>query len=225
MGSQGPGNADPEASRSPENRDPETQDTDAQGPGFEASGSRNPNIRVPENGTPYPHTPHSPQESPDDGRTQSSRKRRRRKTEPHREDVERVCAHLADKVEENGSKRPTITNEWRREARLLLDEKRPIPVTVDRVINAIDWATADHFWHRNILSMPKLRKQWERLRLDRKAELEGKPRQNGHASTSSKPIPRNEQCPRHRGQPGGTRDDGEPKCGQCRAETRGRRTS
>lgn len=209
---QGPGNTDAEPSQGPENRDAENRGVGVQGPGNTSSGSRISTVRVPETGTPSPHTPQPPQENVErSSSTPKKRQRSPRKAEPYREDVERICVYLADKVEANGSKRPTITHEWRREARLLLDEKRPIPVTVDRVINAIDWATADHFWHRNVLSMPTLRKQWERLRLARKAEMEGKPQRNGQASNSPRPIPATERCEKH---PSYRRD----RCGPCRSE-------
>lgn len=82
---------------------------------------------------------------------------------PTRADVERICRHLADKIEENGSKRPTITKEWRRQARLLLDKDKR---TVEQVIKAIDWCQASAFWRPNIMSMPKLREQYDRLRLE-----------------------------------------------------------
>ncbi|WP_445396488.1 hypothetical protein ACSMX9_22720 [Streptomyces sp. LE64] len=82
--------------------------------------------------------------------------------EPQRDDVERVCAHLADRIEQNGSKRPTITKTWRTAARLLLDRDGR---TEDQVHAAIDWCQDSDFWRANILSMVKLRKQYDTLRL------------------------------------------------------------
>lgn len=79
-----------------------------------------------------------------------------------RPDVEQICAHLADKIEANGSKRPTITPRWRTDARLLLDRDGR---TVAQVIKAIDWCQSDEFWRANVLSMASLRKQYDRLRL------------------------------------------------------------
>jgi hypothetical protein len=79
-----------------------------------------------------------------------------------RADVAEICSHLADRVEENGSKRPAVTKAWRDSARLLLDKDGR---TVEQVKRAIDWCQADDFWRANILSMPTLRKQYERLRL------------------------------------------------------------
>ena len=37
--------------------------------------------------------------------------------------------------------------------------------TVDQIMRCIDWCQADEFWRSNILSMPKLRKQFDQLRL------------------------------------------------------------
>jgi len=87
--------------------------------------------------------------------------------EPIREDVERLCAHLAEWVERNGSKRPNIGKTWRREARLLLDvDKR----TERQVRNMIDWCQKDPFWHSRILSMPKLREKYDQMRLQASAQ-------------------------------------------------------
>ncbi|MDX3214543.1 hypothetical protein PV318_03155 [Streptomyces sp. ME02-6991-2B] len=83
-------------------------------------------------------------------------------TQPVRDDVERLCTHLADRIEANGSKRPTIGQTWRTAARLLLDRDGR---TEDQVHAAIDWCQADPFWRSNVLSMPTLRKQYDRLRL------------------------------------------------------------
>lgn len=79
-----------------------------------------------------------------------------------RPDVEALCQHLADRIETNGSKRPTITKRWRTSARLLLDVDGR---TTDQVHAAIDWCQNDDFWRSNILSMPKLREKYDQLRL------------------------------------------------------------
>lgn len=81
---------------------------------------------------------------------------------PIREDVEHICKTLADAVEANGSKRPTVTKQWRNEGRLLLDKDGR---TVAQVLVAIEWCQGDDFWRSNIMSMPTLRKQYDRLRL------------------------------------------------------------
>jgi hypothetical protein len=88
-----------------------------------------------------------------------------------RGEVEELCRVLADRIESNGSKRPAITKAWRDSCRLLLDKDlvRPeypdLPRRVRAVRACIDWCQRDEFWRANILSMPTLRKQFDRLRL------------------------------------------------------------
>lgn len=82
--------------------------------------------------------------------------------ESPRDDVERVCQHLADAVEANGSKRPHVSDRWRTEARRLIDLDGRTP---DQIIRAIDWCQSDAFWRANVLSMPKLREKYDQLRL------------------------------------------------------------
>jgi hypothetical protein len=79
-----------------------------------------------------------------------------------RPDVERLCDHLADRVEANGSKRPAVGKRWRDAARLMLDTDGR---TEQQVHNAIDWCQSDEFWRSNVLSMPKLREKYDQLRL------------------------------------------------------------
>jgi len=81
---------------------------------------------------------------------------------PPREDAERLCAHLADRIEANGSRRPAVTAKWRDAARLMLDKDGR---TEQQAHDAIDWCQADEFWRANILSMPKLREKYDQLRL------------------------------------------------------------
>jgi len=80
----------------------------------------------------------------------------------HRADVEEACSLLADLVEANGSKRPTITTRWRDAARLMLDRDGR---TLDQILAAIRWSQNDEFWRANIRAMPKLREQYDTLRL------------------------------------------------------------
>jgi len=79
-----------------------------------------------------------------------------------RDDVERLCTHLADRVTANGSKRPRITKAWRTSARLLMDADGR---TEDQVHRAIDWCQDSEFWRSNILSMPTLREKYDQIRL------------------------------------------------------------
>jgi hypothetical protein len=106
--------------------------------------------------------------------------RSRSSSEPPREDAERLCQHLADSIAANGSKRPSITKRWRDAARLLIDNDGR---TEEQVMAAIDWSQKDEFWHRNILSMPTLRQQYDRLRLAWQAEQRKKSRPNGRQPT------------------------------------------
>ena len=81
---------------------------------------------------------------------------------PPRADVDRLCDHLASRIEANGSKRPAVTKKWRDACRLMLDNDGR---TEQQVRAAIDWCQDDEFWRGNILSMPKLREQYDRLRM------------------------------------------------------------
>lgn len=110
------------------------------------------------------------------GTTTSKPKRtRKKKTEPHREDVERVCNYLAEWIVKNGSKRPTITNEWRAEARRMIDIDKRSLEDIQRVIR---WSQRNYFWRSNILSIPTLRKRFDQLRLRMEAE-EARSQQTG----------------------------------------------
>lgn len=79
-----------------------------------------------------------------------------------RDDVERICQHLADRVASNGSKRPTVGKTWRREARLLLDQDGR---TEEQIHRAIDWCQDHPFWRANVMSVPKLRERYDQMRL------------------------------------------------------------
>lgn len=82
--------------------------------------------------------------------------------EAPRSDVERICDHLADRIEGNGGKRPTITKGWRDAARLMLDRDQRAE---EEIHGAIDWCQNDEFWRANVLSLPKLREKYDQLRL------------------------------------------------------------
>ena len=109
-----------------------------------------------------------------------------RKDEPHRDDVEQICTHLAARIAADGSKPPTITNEWRRQARLLLDEDRTPRLTVDKVIALINWCQDSAFWRANIRSMPKFREKYDTLRLQALAEYERT--RSGRSVSGSRPL-------------------------------------
>ena len=83
-----------------------------------------------------------------------------------RADVEAVCAHFADQREALGSKRPSITQKWRTEARLMLDSDGR---TEEQIHTCIRWLfTSGHrqanFWRTNIRGIPRLRVEYDRLR-------------------------------------------------------------
>jgi hypothetical protein len=79
-----------------------------------------------------------------------------------REDVDRLCAHLAKRIQGNGANRPNIGEKWRDAARLMLDVDER---TEENVHKAIDWCQDHEFWRANILSMPKLREKYDQLQL------------------------------------------------------------
>lgn len=79
-----------------------------------------------------------------------------------RPDVDRLCALLADHIESNGGKRPSIGKGWRDAARLMLDRDGR---TEEQITKAINWCQRDEFWRGVVLSMPKLREKYDTLRL------------------------------------------------------------
>lgn len=79
---------------------------------------------------------------------------------PERSEIEDLCRQLADAIEANGYKRPTITKQWRTDMRLLVDRDGRSVVNIGR---AISWATDDDFWRQNVLSPGKLRKHYDRM--------------------------------------------------------------
>ena len=96
-----------------------------------------------------------------------------------RDDVLRLCDHLADRIEANGSNRPTIGKGWHDAARLMLDRDGR---TEQEIHGAIDWCQQDEFWRSNILSMPKLREKYDQLRLQAQRQgRAGTPRQQAES--------------------------------------------
>lgn len=109
--------------------------------------------------TPTPTTQRTEVDGDGDGEGDGEREK---PAKPHREDVERLCIHLADRIEGNGSKRPSITEKWRDAARLMIDRDDR---TAQQIHTAIDWCQDDEFWRINIESMPTLRRQYDKVRL------------------------------------------------------------
>jgi hypothetical protein len=93
--------------------------------------------------------------------------------EPPRADVERLCQHFADRVEQNLNKRWPITERWRTSARLLLDkdladERDPLGLA----LRVVDWAADDEFWSTNLEALPKFRQQFPKLRAKARKQWE-----------------------------------------------------
>ncbi|HKY57614.1 MAG TPA: hypothetical protein VJL80_06220 [Aeromicrobium sp.] len=81
---------------------------------------------------------------------------------PKREDVERLCDHLASRIEGQGVKRPNVGKTWRDAARLLVDNDGYTEAQVHWLIDA---AHEDRFWSSNVLSMTSLRKHADKLKI------------------------------------------------------------
>lgn len=87
-----------------------------------------------------------------------------------RPDVDQLCDLLHVQLAANGVQ-ATIGTQWRTAARLLLDrDHRPLA----EALRLITWSTKHHFWSTNVLSMPTFRKQYDKLRLQEKAESSGR---------------------------------------------------
>ena len=80
----------------------------------------------------------------------------------HRSECLRLATLLADLIEANGSKRPTPGDRWIStiDRMIRLDHRTP-----EQIEGAIRWSQNDDFWQSNILSPEKLRKQFDRMRL------------------------------------------------------------
>lgn len=90
-----------------------------------------------------------------------------------RPEIVALCERLASAVEANGSTRPNIGKAWLDAARLLIDKDGR---TVEQVEWIIDWCQCDEFWRANVLSMPTLRKQFDKMRLRAVPESSAKPK-------------------------------------------------
>lgn len=113
------------------------------------------------------------------------RSRSKAVSETPRPDADRLCEHLASRIVANGSRRPNITKRWKDAARLMLDNDGRREEDVHK---AIDWCQSHHFWHRQILSMEKLRAQYDRLVLDAKAERSAQKATDPRQSTTDQRV-------------------------------------
>lgn len=80
----------------------------------------------------------------------------------YREDADALCALLERLIIANENKPPKVTNRWRQQARLLIDDDKR---DYDQARRLIEWSQQDRFWRINILSMPTFRTQYDKLRL------------------------------------------------------------
>lgn len=88
-----------------------------------------------------------------------------------RADVERVCEHLADRLEQRFGDRPVIGKRWRTAARLMLDGTPTVTaIPEENIHRAIDWCQDNEFWQPNIQSLPKLREKYKQLRAQAQRE-------------------------------------------------------
>lgn len=112
-----------------------------------------------------------------------------------RDDLNRLCDHLATRIAEDGSLRPEITKGWRDAARLMLDKDGR---SEGEIRAAIDWCQDHHFWRSNILSMPTLRAKFDQLRKQAIAERAGRPSRNqGQADLLQRAMARVEERERN----------------------------
>ena len=81
-----------------------------------------------------------------------------------------LCDALSDGLRANGVKH-TVTDDWRRTARLMIDRDNRPP---DEAHSIITFATTDEFWKTNIHSMGKLREQYDKLRLQMNRRPQGR---------------------------------------------------
>ena len=74
---------------------------------------------------------------------------------------DRLVRALSERLTANGTKhKPTWRWSQSAESLMRLDNR-----SEDEIMLIIEWSTQDDFWRSNILSMPTLRKQFEKLRL------------------------------------------------------------
>lgn len=83
------------------------------------------------------------------------------------QESERLANLLADSVERRTNRRPTVTKAWitSMDRMLRLDERTPQDIE-----GCIGWVEQHDFWSTNILSPDKLRKHFDRLKLQAQSE-------------------------------------------------------
>lgn len=112
----------------------------------------------------------------------TSATKRAKKPEPQRDDVDRVCNFLAEWRVKLGCPRPTITEKWRTEARLMIDKDGR---TLEAIKEITTWSQRNAFWRSNIQSVPTLREKFDTLRLQKEREDDPTSNGSGYASNGS----------------------------------------
>lgn len=127
--------------------------------------------------------------------------------QPPRPDVDKLCTALVDHRVRLNCKPPSITQEWRDEARRLFDiDKR----TLADALGLLAWSQDNAFWRANIKSIPKFRSQFDTLRLQRETETTDR----RGPSSDRQLAATDERCPQHSRQP-------KDACGICASERNG----
>ena len=85
-----------------------------------------------------------------------------RTTRTYGDEVIELSNLLADLIEANGIKRPTVTDNWHLEIERL---NRLDGYSYEQIEKTIRWVQQDSFWRSNVLSPAKLRKQFGALQL------------------------------------------------------------
>src|SRR5699024_7231329 len=100
------------------------------------------------------------------------------------EEVHQLSQHLADWVIRNGHRKPTVGKTWLQaiDRLIRIDEYTP-----DQIRQVIDWSQQDEFWQGNIMSAPKLRKQFDQLKTRMFQERNRQPQQQ-HMTASQRRL-------------------------------------
>ena len=108
--------------------------------------------------------------------------------EDARPEATRLATLLADLIEANGSKRPSVSKAWITEIDRMLRLDNRDPVKAERLMR---WCQADEFWRANVLSAAKFRAKYDQMRL----------RANAEAKKAGEPAVDNSHSPRQASQP------------------------
>jgi hypothetical protein len=91
-----------------------------------------------------------------------NKRKEERTTRTYGDEVISLCNLLADLIEANGIKRPTVTDNWHQDMERL---NRLDGYSFEQIERTIRWVQQDSFWRSNVLSPAKLRKQFGALQL------------------------------------------------------------